>query len=191
MGTGVFAACATDDAEPVNGTCFSGSLAAFFPRLAEDVPVALKFRPAAGGPLCDRGVDYEPMAGVDLSGVQPRKIGEHVDIGCCEADPGSPPIVVPVLATRADDGVDPLGFGADPSDGSPTFEVTIRNAAGGVWYTVYAADEVNGTYKAAADSVHATANGLLTLSIPAPSDKPARFVRIGASDSPVTGGTEL
>ena len=88
MGTGTFAACATDDAEPVNGTCFSGALAAFFPRLAENVPVALKFRPAAGGPLCDRGVDYEPMAGVDLSGVQPRKIGAHVDIGCCEAESG-------------------------------------------------------------------------------------------------------
>ena len=88
MGTGTFAACATDDAEPVNGTCFSGSLAAFFPRLAENVPVALKFRPAAGGPLCDSGVDYEPMAGVDLSGTQPRKIGAHVDIGCCEAESG-------------------------------------------------------------------------------------------------------
>ena len=133
MGTGSFAACATDDAEPVNGTCFSGSLADFFPRLAENVPVALKFRPAADGPLCDRGVDYEPMAGVDLSGVQPRKIGAHVDIGCCEADPVSAPIVVPVLATRADDSTDPLGFGTDPSDESPTFEVTIRNAAGGVW----------------------------------------------------------
>ena len=191
MGTGSFAACATDDAEPVNEACFSGSLVAFFPRLAEDVPVALKFRPAAGGPLCDRGVDYEPMAGVDLSGVQPRKIGAHVDIGCCEADPGSPPIVVPVLATRADDGTDPLGFGTDPSDDSPTFEVTIRNAAGGVWYTVYAADEVGGTYKAAADSVQAESDGLLTLSIPAPSSVPARFVRIGASDSPVSGGTEL
>ena len=88
MGTGSFVACATDDANPVNGTCYSGSLAAFFPRLAENVPVALKFRPAAGGPLCDLGVDYEPMAGVDLSGVQPRKIGAHVDIGCCEAESG-------------------------------------------------------------------------------------------------------
>ena len=48
-----------------------------------------------------------------------------------------------------------------------------------------------GPYKAAADSVHATANGLLTLSVPAPSSEPTCFVRIGASDSPVTGGTEL
>lgn len=88
MGTGSFVACATDDANPVNGTCYSGSLASFFPRLAESIPVELKFRPAAGGPLCDSGVDYEPMAGVDLSGVQPRKIGAHVDIGCCEAESG-------------------------------------------------------------------------------------------------------
>ncbi len=98
---------------------------------------------------------------------------------------------MPVLATRADDGVEPLGFGVDPSDDSPTFEVTIRNASGGVWYTVYAADAVGGPYKAAADSVHATANGLLTLSVPAPSSKPTCFVRIGASDSPVTDGTAL
>ena len=48
----------------------------------------LKFRPAAGGPLCDSGVDYEPMAGVDLSGTQPRKTGAHVDIGCYESESG-------------------------------------------------------------------------------------------------------
>lgn len=88
MGTGSFVACATDDAAPINGTCISGSLASFFPRLAESIPVELKFRPAAGGPLCDSGVDYEPMAGVDLSGVQPRKTGAHVDIGCYESESG-------------------------------------------------------------------------------------------------------
>ena len=30
------------------------------------------------------GVNYEPMAGVDLTGVQPRKVGSRVDIGCYE-----------------------------------------------------------------------------------------------------------
>ncbi len=30
------------------------------------------------------GANYEPMAGVDLSGVQPRRIGSRVDIGCYE-----------------------------------------------------------------------------------------------------------
>ena len=40
-------------------------------------------------------------------------------------------------------------------------------------------------------SVQAESNGLLKLSIPAPSSVPARFVRIGASDSPVSGGTKL
>ena len=106
-----------------------------------------------------------------------------------ESEWGASP-VLPVLATRADDGVEPLGFGVDPSDDSPTFEVTIRNASGGVWYTVYAADAVDGAYAAAA-SVQAAADGLLTLSVPAPSDKPARFVRIGASKTPVPFGTAL
>ena len=106
-----------------------------------------------------------------------------------ESEWGASP-VLPVLATRADDGVEPLGFGVDPSDDSPTFEVTIRNASSGVWYTVYAADAVGGAYAAAA-SVQAAADGLLTLSVPAPSDKPARFVRIGASEMPVPVGTAL
>ena len=95
----------------------------------------------------------------------------------------------PVLATLAEDGVEPLRFGAAPS-GSPTFEVTIRNAVAGAWYTVYAADEVGGAYQAAA-SVQATADGLLTLSIPAPADKPTRFVRIGVGDAQVPAGTAL
>ena len=84
-GTGTFVACATDDAAPVDATCVAGSLGAFFPHLADDVPLSLKFRPASGGPLYDKGVDYAPMAAFDLSGVQKRRIGSHVDIGCYEA----------------------------------------------------------------------------------------------------------
>ena len=106
-----------------------------------------------------------------------------------ESEWGASP-VLPVLATRADDGVEPLGFGVDPSDDSPTFEVTLRDSSGSVWYTVDAADAVEGAY-AAASSVQAAAHGLLTLSVPAPSDKPARFVRIGASKTPVPVGTAL
>ena len=120
MGTGSFVACATDDANPVNGTCYSGSLAAFFPRLAENVPVALKFRPAAGGPLCDLGVDYEPMAGVDLSGVQPRKIGAHVDIGCCEAESGQTSGYAAWIAAN--------GFSGAPEDTSDGIANCIRYA---------------------------------------------------------------
>ncbi|MBQ3811580.1 MAG: DUF2341 domain-containing protein [Kiritimatiellae bacterium] len=43
------------------------------------------WRPKSGGPLVGAGANYEPMAGTDLSGVQPRKIGTRVDIGCYEA----------------------------------------------------------------------------------------------------------
>jgi len=93
---------------------------------------------------------------------------------------------VPALATP-DDG--PLSFGTDGSN-NPTFQVTIRNAVKDAWYTVYAADAVNGTYKAVT-SVKATADGLKTLSIPAPSSKPTRFVRIGVSDAQVPANTEL
>ena len=43
------------------------------------------YRPRSGGPLVGAGVNYEPMSGVDLTGVQPRKVGSRVDIGCYEA----------------------------------------------------------------------------------------------------------
>ena len=97
--------------------------------------------------------------------------------------------VAPVLSTLADGGHAPLGFGRDSSN-NPTFEVTIKNAAKDAWYTVYAADAVDGAYKAVT-SVKASADGLMTLSIPAPSSKPARFVRIGVDESAVPAGTSL
>ncbi|MBQ3810485.1 MAG: chitobiase/beta-hexosaminidase C-terminal domain-containing protein, partial [Kiritimatiellae bacterium] len=96
--------------------------------------------------------------------------------------------VAPVLCTAADGHV-PLSFGKDASN-APTFEVTIRNAVKDAWYTVYAADTVDGTYKAVT-SEKATADGLKTLSIPAPSSKPARFVRIGVSDAQIPANTAL
>jgi M6 family metalloprotease-like protein len=147
-----------------------------------------KVRYAAGGAvLSAQGSEWIPLA-------VPRNFARGVvfsgggSLGDFEAT-CSGGRSAPVLAILAEDGVEPLRFGADPS-GAPTFEVTIRNAVAGAWYTVYAADEVGGTYEAVT-SVQATANGLLTLSIPAPSDKPARFVRVGVSDSPVSDGTEL
>ena len=96
---------------------------------------------------------------------------------------------VPPVFSTAEDGHVPLAFGKDASN-NPTFEVTIRNAVKDAWYTVYAADAVNGPY-AAVTSVKATADGLKTLSIPAPSSKPTRFVRIGVSDVQIQGNSEL
>ncbi len=97
--------------------------------------------------------------------------------------------VAPVLSTLEDGGHVPLSFGKDGSN-NPTFEITIKNAAKNAYYTVYASDTVDGAYKAVT-SVKATADGLKTLSIPAPSSKPTRFVRIGVGESAVPGGTAL
>ena len=47
-------------------------------------PARGDYRPKSGGPLINAGVNYEPMAGSDLTGVQPRKVGSRVDIGCYE-----------------------------------------------------------------------------------------------------------
>jgi hypothetical protein len=109
-------------------------------------------------------------------------------VGNFKASYASGGYVVPVLST-VEDGHVPLSFGKDASN-APTFEVTIRNAVKDAWYTVYAADTVDGTYKAVT-SEKATADGLKTLSIPAPSSKPARFVRIGVSDAQISANTEL
>ena len=57
-----------------------GSPASFFRNRARG-----DYRPRSGGPLVGAGANYEPMSGVDLSGVQPRKVGTRVDIGCYEA----------------------------------------------------------------------------------------------------------
>ena len=84
MGTGSFVACATDDGTAVNESCAAGTLDAFFPRHADDVPLEVRYRTVPGSPLYDAGEDYEPMAAFDLSGRQPRRIGAAVDIGCYE-----------------------------------------------------------------------------------------------------------
>ena len=82
-----FANCAGDGGSVWGGTdCVDGTLAAFFPHAGDAVVLVRKYRPASGGPLCDKGADYEPLAAFDLTGVQPRRIGKRVDIGCYEAN---------------------------------------------------------------------------------------------------------
>ena len=82
MGTGNFVACATDDATPINSSCYTGTLAKFFRDYDHG-----DYRPNATGsrPLVNRGVTYEGMAAVDLGGNK-RLIGSKIDIGCYEAN---------------------------------------------------------------------------------------------------------
>ena len=147
-----------------------------------------RVRYAVGGAtLSASGSEWIPLSasGSYVSGVGYAGAGSVGDFKASYAGGG---FVPPVLCTAADGHV-PLSFGKDGSN-NPTFEVTIRNAAKDAWYTVYAADAVGGPYKAVT-SAKATADGLKTLSIPAPSTKPARFVRIGVSDAQVPADTEL
>ena len=57
----------------------SGSKFSFFKDYANG-----DYVPKTGGPLVNKGVDYEGMASVDLAG-KPRKAGKRIDIGCYEA----------------------------------------------------------------------------------------------------------
>ena len=84
---------------------------------------------------------------------------------------------VPVFADERKDGAKPVAFAADGS----VFRVTIRNATAGGLYTAYVADAPGGPFSPLASSAkRATADGLLSLDVPAgPS---ARFVRVGVGN---------
>ncbi len=71
------ATCGFGDAAP-NETCVLGTATGFFKDFA-----AGDYRPKAGGPLVNKGRDYDDLPAVDLAG-KPRKSGK-VDIGCHEA----------------------------------------------------------------------------------------------------------
>ncbi len=71
------ATCGFGDAAP-NDTCRLGTATGFFKDFA-----AGDYRPKAGGPLVNKGRDYDGLPAVDLAG-KPRKSGK-VDIGCHEA----------------------------------------------------------------------------------------------------------
>ena len=65
----------------------------FFRNYASD-DYAIKYQPKTGGPLAEKGANYEPMALYDLSGVQKRKISGHVDIGCYEGNAAATVIIM-------------------------------------------------------------------------------------------------
>ena len=82
----------------IEGTTFPattvvGTPEQFFRNYASD-DYAIKYQPRSGGPLAEKGANYEPMALYDLSGVQKRKIGSHVDIGCYEGNAAATVIIV-------------------------------------------------------------------------------------------------
>ena len=72
---------------------FSGAAASFFRDYASS-DYARKYQPRFGGPLCDAGADYTPMAAFDLTGSQARKIGPRIDIGCYEGVAGNTMLLV-------------------------------------------------------------------------------------------------
>ena len=79
MGTGNFIACATDDATPINNSCYTGTVAKLFRDYDHG-----DYRPKAPGPLVNKCVSYEGMPATDLGGNK-RLIGSKIDIGCYEA----------------------------------------------------------------------------------------------------------
>ncbi len=73
-----FVNCATDDAEPINGTCRTGTTETFFTDYA-----AGDLTPKMGGALFGKGIAVAGQPAVDLAG-QPRVSGSTIDIGCYE-----------------------------------------------------------------------------------------------------------
>ena len=68
--------------EPLSGmvTPVVGTAESFFKDYANG-----DYTPKTGGPLVNKGSNYEGMASVDLAG-KPRLVGSKVDIGCYEGD---------------------------------------------------------------------------------------------------------
>jgi hypothetical protein len=89
-------------------------------------------------------------------------------------------VSVPVLATLAGDGVEPLVFGGTPA--APTLTVTIGNAQSGVWYAVYESASVGGPWTFAGRA-QATADGTLPFTIDATAA--TKFLRLKASDAEI------
>lgn len=75
-------ACATDGEAVVNETCLLiGSVSDVFKNYENG-----DYRLKSGGPLINKGVNYEEMAAIDLAGKK-RLMGGKVDIGCYEGVP--------------------------------------------------------------------------------------------------------
>lgn len=139
-----------------------------------------KVRYAAGGTvLTADGQAWIPLATSRsfVSGVGYRGGGSVGDFRAVK----SGGLDVPVLASPALDGVEPLelsGF---------AIALRINNAACGAWYTVYASETVDGTYRAV-KSVSATSDGVFAIGdVPAGGD--TLFLRVGVSDASVPVGT--
>jgi hypothetical protein len=98
----------------------------------------------------------------------------------------APVLDPPVLASIPADGVAPLAFGG--TSASPTFEVRVRNATAGLWYTVYATADLADDFLAVL-STNAPSGGILPLRIDA-TDR-TKFVRIGVGTGEVPNGTKL
>lgn len=75
-----FVNCVTDDIEPINDTCTTGTVDEMFANYA-----AGNYRPRIGGLLMDKGVTAGlSLPSVDFEGL-PRVVGKTIDIGCYES----------------------------------------------------------------------------------------------------------
>ena len=95
-------------------------------------------------------------------------------------------IPVPVLATLAEGGVEPLVFGGTAA--APTLKVTIGNAQAGVWYAVYESASVDGPWTFV-QRAHATRDGTLPFTIDATAA--TKFLRLKASEAEIATGDPL
>lgn len=86
---GAFANCATDDEEEINGTCVLISSSAAFANYENG-----DYRPAAHGDLYNAGATPDGWNVLtDLAG-KPRVVGNSIDIGCYEGQPGGLTIIL-------------------------------------------------------------------------------------------------
>ena len=128
--------------------------------------------------------DWHPLAAAErLERV------EYVGAGAFGSFQGSYAVLGAVeLPDRVTFAADGTGLALNPAAG--TLTLVIADAVEGVYYTVFSADSLQGTYTAVAGSAAAASNGRLTFENIA-MDAPAKFLKVVASDTPFAAGDPL
>ena len=123
-------------------------------------------------------VDY-PSNAPQINAIQLRQLGDV---------PDEPEIELVVPEFAADGSA--LGFTGAAGTAGAKFSMTISNPVKDAWYTVFTAEKLTDTFKAAKDSERFD-GGDTTMTLTVDADKPSLFAKIVISTAPYKSGSEL
>ena len=122
---------------------------------------------------------YSASNALQINVIQLRQLGDVPDEPAIE-------LVVPEFAADGS----ALGFTGAAGTAGAKFSMTISNPVKDAWYTVFTAEKLTDTFKAAKDSERFD-GGDTTLTLTVDADKPSLFAKIVISTAPYKSGSEL